>query len=168
MPEMINRLSEKRIISFMKWLANHGAEMLPITNEYEVIRFRCSQGVGVIYRNSKGKFSVSGPLVIEALTAFFSSGKWAGKGKPTKGFCGNKRKQQLLKRDGDECFYCGRPFELDKDITVEHLVSLSQRGPNRIENLVLAHKSCNQKADNLPVIEKVRLREKMRAEVNKK
>ncbi|MEW5251805.1 HNH endonuclease [Microbulbifer sp. 2201CG32-9] len=160
---MINRLSEKRIISFMKWLGNQGAEMLPITNEYEVIRFRCSKGVGVVYRNSKGRLSVSSPLVTEALNAYFSNGKWAGKGKPTKRFYGNKRKLQLLKRDGDECFYCGKP--LDTDATVEHLVALSQRGPNRLENLVLAHKSCNQKADNLPVIEKVRLREAMRAEV---
>ncbi|MEX2964579.1 HNH endonuclease [Microbulbifer sp. TYP-18] len=163
---MSNKLSERRINKFTKWLAAQGAEMLPTTNEYEVLRFRCSLGVGVIYRTKQGKHSVSGPLVTEALNAYSKGRKWAGKGKSTKRTYCSRRKQQLLNRDGNECFYCGQP--LGSDVTEEHLVALNQGGPNRLENLVLAHKPCNLKAGNLPVMEKVRLREAMRAEPTKR
>ncbi|MEW5248889.1 HNH endonuclease [Microbulbifer sp. 2201CG32-9] len=161
---MSKKLSDRRIIRFIKWLTDQGAEMLPTTNELEVIRFRCAQGVGVLYRNTKNKnIYNSGPIVTEALNAYLNGSKWAGKGKPTKRTYCSRRKQQLLNRDGDECFYCGQP--LGSDVTEEHLVALNQGGPNRLENLVLAHKPCNLKAGNLPVMEKVRLREAMRAEV---
>ncbi|MDP5211188.1 HNH endonuclease [Microbulbifer sp. 2205BS26-8] len=163
---MKRRLSEKRIIKFIKWLTSQGAEMLPTSDKREAVRFRCSQGIGVIHRNSKGLYSVSGPVATEAVIAYFSGEKWARKAKPTVRSYVNKRKKELLKRDGNECFYCGR--SLGEDVTEEHLVALNQGGPDRLENLVLAHRACNNDAGNLPVIEKVRLREKMRAEVNKK
>lgn len=155
-------LTAARVQNFSKWLSHEGAEILPLTNEYEVLRFRCRLGTGVIYQNSRGSHSVSGPLVNDALEAFSAGRKWAGKAKPKKRFGGSKRKRQLLDRDGDECFYCGG--SLESDVTEEHLVAVNQGGPDRLENLVLAHFECNQEAGNLPVIEKVRLRERMRAE----
>ncbi|MFD1216381.1 HNH endonuclease [Microbulbifer celer] len=157
---MINKLSEKRVIAFMKWLSAQGAEMLPTTNEYEVLRFKCQLGTGVIYKNSRGKHSVSGPLVTEALTAYFAGESWRGKAQPTKRGKIGRRKERLLKRDGDECFFCGE--KLGEDMTVEHLMPVNQKGPDRIENMVLAHQKCNSLAGSMPLIEKVKLREKMR------
>ncbi|MDP5211148.1 HNH endonuclease [Microbulbifer sp. 2205BS26-8] len=160
---MVKCLSEKRIIKFIKWLSNQGAEILPSTNEHEALRFRCFKGVGVIHRNGKGNFSVAGPVATEALNAHLSCEKWEELTKPTQRTYGSKRKKRLFRRDGDECFYCG--LALGDDITEEHLVALSQGGPDRLENLVLAHESCNREAGSLPVITKVRLREKMRMKV---
>lgn len=152
-------LTQKEIPKFKSWLVSQGAEILPQTNEFEVIRFRCRIGTGVVYRNSKGKHSVSGPLVSDAYDAYKSCSKWVGKGKPTKRLQGSKKKRELLDRDGDQCFYCG--FPLGSDITLEHLVAVNQGGPDRIENMVLAHERCNQEAGNLSVMDKVRLRERM-------
>lgn len=146
---------------FSKWLVEQGAEILPITNEYEALRFRCAQGVGVVYRNRKGAFSVSGPLVSFAYDCMKGCKAWSGKGRPVKRRQGSAKKQQLLDRDGWLCFYCGEPLE--EDATIEHLVAVNQGGPDRLENMVLAHFACNQGAGSLPVIEKVRIRERMLA-----
>lgn len=134
--------------------------MLPPTNPYERIRFRSRQGVGVVYEGRRG-FSVSSHLVSEAYDCFVNNKKWRGKGKPTKRIGGSRRKRQLIDRDGNECFYCGNEFE-PEDLTQEHLVAVVQNGPDRLENLVLACEPCNQEADKMPVIDKVKLRESKR------
>ena len=60
----------------------------------------------------------------------------------------------LRKRDGDRCCWCGlvmmftrdevlkgRPRNID--VSIEHVVPLSEGGDSRIENLSLAHRGCN-------------------------
>lgn len=72
--------------------------------------------------------------------------------------------QLLLRRDGIECFYCGLLETHDDGFSIEHLLSKSHGGTNAIENLVLAHRTCNTTAGNRSVAEKVRLRDEMRAQ----
>jgi 5-methylcytosine-specific restriction endonuclease McrA len=68
-------------------------------------------------------------------------------------------RKMLLKRDGDLCFFCGKP--LKEDITIEHLLSMSKGGSNSIENLVLAHSLCNELASCLSCAEKMKLAVKL-------
>lgn len=71
----------------------------------------------------------------------------------------------LCKRDGDCCWYCGKPFEErgKRSISIEHLIPKA----SGIEkwapwNLVVAHRKCNGRAANRPVREKFALRDRLR------
>lgn len=60
---------------------------------------------------------------------------------------GEKLIRKLVKRYGEQCFYCGRVSKL----TVDHFVPRSKGGSDRMENLRPACVSCNQrKADLMP------------------
>lgn len=147
----------KRRAAFEAFLTERGAQILQPTNEWEVLRFKTSQGVSIIYRNAKDGLTFTG----EAAQA------WNGlaKGNNWRGVEAVKRPQKvsafvraLLKRDGDGCFYCSLATT-EEDRTVEHLVARSHGGPNHLSNLVLAHRRCNEGAGHLSVMEKIRLRE---------
>lgn len=75
----------------------------------------------------------------------------------------SSRLRSLRARDGSNCFYCGDALE-NEDVTLEHLLSEKDGGTSRLANLALAHKKCNELAADLPVVEKVLLRERLRAE----
>lgn len=158
--DQLRRAPASKVDAFRRWLQSQGVEMLPPTNSYEVVRFRCKAGTGVVYRRTNGEHTVNHGLVIEAFDAYLHQKTWAGKGKGAKRKKGSKYKRALLDRDGDACFFCGTTMPGD-DMTIEHLLSLCHGGPNRLENMVLAHELCNQRADNLPVIEKILMRERL-------
>ena len=144
---------------FKDWLREHGCEIQEPSNEYELVRFRSTIGVGVIYIGQKG-LSCNVPFVTDALTLFLTGSQWeAGKVTPKKRCPSPKRKKELLLRDGDRCFYCGRLLE--SDITEEHLVSVSQGGYNHLDNIVLAHFKCNSLAGHMSLIEKIQLRDEL-------
>lgn len=65
----------------------------------------------------------------------------------------------IRRRDGDDCFYCLERLSRE-EMTLEHLLSKSLKGSDSTKNLVIAHKDCNDKAGNLSIAEKVRLRER--------
>lgn len=150
---MLNAEQKKR---FKSWLIQQGGEVLPITNEYESIRFKGRQS-GVLYNSGK----VSNEYAREAISSFLRGKKW--KGAPIKMKRKSYRRQKgfLIDRDGDKCFFCGKL--LSDDITVEHLISLSSGGKNELSNMVLAHEACNQKAGNKPIFEKVKIAIKLRS-----
>lgn len=50
----------------------------------------------------------------------------------------------LVRRDGAVCGICRDPISNFKDITLDHIVPRSKGGVDSIENLQLAHQSCNQ------------------------
>lgn len=68
-------------------------------------------------------------------------------------------REQLFKRDGDKCFYCGRELWIKPtphhnkrgevmwmqkpNATIEHLVDRRLGGTFALSNLVLAHEYCN-------------------------
>lgn len=153
---MLERRNVKR---FESWLASQGAEMIPVTSEHELIRFRCKKGIGVVYTGKRG-ISVSGALVTEAVKAWAHALAWDGKPDATNRKKKSGRKDSIIKRDGHLCFYCQKEFQPD-ELTIEHIVALSCKGPDRLENCVLACEPCNLLAGNKSAIDKVRLRERL-------
>ncbi len=144
---------------FKGWLRAHGCEIQELSNEYELIRFRSAIGVGVIYTGQKG-LSCNVPFVADAILLYLGGHQWeAGKIKPKKRSSSPKRKKELLLRDGDNCFYCGKP--LKSDITEEHLVPVSQQGYNRLDNIVLAHAECNSRAGHMSLVDKIHFRDEV-------
>lgn len=139
------------IEKFKKWLTDRGAEILPETNEYELLRFK-GREVGVIYTSGK----VNNDYTKHAISCFKQNRKWSGK--PINVGRKNtyrKEKEALIKRDGRDCFYCDTPME--DDITLEHLIALSSGGKNTLANMVLCHEACNIEVNNKPVNEKVKI-----------
>lgn len=153
----------KKLKAFTDWLVANGAELLAPTNEYEMLRYRDSNGVQVIYSNSTRTNckTSNGYGALNAYLAFRDNKPW--RAVPRQKSAIEKQPmvvRSLLARDGADCFYCGKP--LGDNITVEHLVSRTHRGPNHISNYALAHAECNLAAGHMSVVEKVRFRETLR------
>lgn len=56
-------------------------------------------------------------------------------------------RQNIFKRDGGKCQYCGST----KDLTLDHVIPRSKGGRSTWDNLVTACKNCNsRKGDNTP------------------
>ena len=128
-----------------------------------MIRVQCDKGVEILYRKQSGLLTWSDELV-KAYIAYKSGGKvkWrASKKRKVNRKRGPVVVQTLMKRDGEECWFCGKPMDVDS-ATIEHLLNISNGGNNHINNLVLAHEKCNQQARNYGIAEKVRLRERLR------
>lgn len=143
---------------FLSYIEAAGAELLDVKNEWEVARFKTKNGTSVVYKTKKGNYSFNGRDAEEAYKAFNKKAEWVPSvinRTPAK-----TNREKLIQRDGLICFYCMKPFENDKEITVEHLLSISHGGSNHINNLTLACKTCNVMAGNLPLVEKIKIREK--------
>ena len=146
---------------FSEFLTVAGADLLPPTNEYELARFKTVNGVCVAYRNKKGAVSFSNDHARAAWEAFVADKKWLASAMHKRAPRQNVE-AKLRKRDGDGCFFCDLPFTEEAPPTLEHLLSIAHGGNNHLSNLVLAHGECNLKADSMPVIEKVKLRDVLR------
>ncbi len=134
-----------------------GAEVLPITNPFELARFKTVNGVCVIYKNNKGSLSYSNDHARVAARHFLDGKPWSA----------DKRhhrvqrqtvEAKLVERDGNACFYCATEFCDDTPPTLEHILSVAHGGTNHIANLCLACEPCNTAAGNLPIVEKLKLR----------
>lgn len=147
---------------FEKALCAAGAEILSPTNPYEVMRFKTSHGVGVVYRNKRGGETWNE----QAIAARDHIKNGLGSLSPVK-TVGRKALgglvEKILKRDGGDCFFCARP--LGNDITKEHLVPIAHGGPNHISNIFLAHSQCNMDAGHMSAPEKIEKRVKSRIEL---
>ncbi|AJA07420.1 hypothetical protein SKP52_02425 [Sphingopyxis fribergensis] len=145
---------------FRAALVAAGGEMLAPTNPYEIVRFRTSHGVGIIYRNKRGRETWNA----EALQAKAHIADRKGSLAPV-AVVGRRRDaatvNALLIRDGASCFFCRAP--LGDDITVEHLVAIAHGGPNHVSNLFLAHGECNRRAGHLSAPEKIAMRDQWEA-----
>lgn len=153
----VNQL-RKKLPAFREFLASRGAEVLEPTNEWEVARFRAGGCIAIVYTNARGQITAVG-AARDALNAFTSGGNWRADF-PTKRDP-KKRSvdvRSLLARDGDLCFLCRQP--LGEDITVEHLVPITSRGPDILANKALAHQACNLRMGHLSLMEKIALRER--------
>lgn len=148
---MVAKRKAKGLDAFRVRLKEAGAEILGATNPYELLRFRSSKGVGVIYTGRRGEtWNAEARAALEHLDG--NLGSLA----PVE--VQGRRKDKatvaaLLDRDGSNCFFCGKP--LGQDITVEHLVAVSHGGPNHISNLFLAHFVCNASAGHMSAPEKI-------------
>ena len=145
---------------FLAWLTAQGADVQASTNAYEFARFHAKDGLHIIYRDKRGTFNCisqdSGNFAAECLAAFQrGSNIGMGNASPRRPIR-HKKKAALLERDGNACFFCLGPMEDEEEITIEHLVAKVRGGPDHTDNLALAHKACNQEANNLPLMEKIR------------
>lgn len=156
-------------------LKERGVEILAPTNSYEVIRFRAKTGVGVVYRNLRGRYTAN-DQALETFRAIVENegGSLAPVQVTKRRVQGERRAGELaaiLERDGTECFFCGKELpplnaSLDPELapTIEHLVARAHGGPEHISNKFAAHKCCNEAAGHLSAPEKIALRDRLRAE----
>ena len=160
---------DDRFARFVAWLQVRGAKTLPPTNPYEAIRFRSNHhnGVSIIYLSKAGKMTFEG-VAEEAWRAFLgkdNKAEWnSDRFVPKIRSKTTRVLSALIRRDGPECWYCGRALN-GKTATVEHICARSVGGPNHVANFCLACDPCNKEAENLPVVKKVELRERKRAKL---
>lgn len=55
----------------------------------------------------------------------------------------SKATKSFLIRKSDLCALCGKPILTMKDATIDHIIPLSKGGVHGIQNMQLAHYSCN-------------------------
>ena len=174
---------QKHKAAFEAWLqGNLGAEILSPTNPYEVLRYRRltkstptthEKTVTVLYRKQSGVLTWQ-PLVetdfrrwMRELAILAAEEK--GGVTPTKGKIGNQTFNDVLERDGLNCWLCDVPADLDAApdephaLTMEHILSKVHGGPNNAANLVPCHALCNRFLDSRAVSKKVELRDEVRA-----
>ena len=146
---------------FEDWLVSNGAILLPRTNEWEVVRVRTNAGVLVAYRNKFG--NQTWPKELSRLKRAFLAKQTIASISPNHKRRTKQRFQiaAISKRDGQACWFCGKPLPNVDDITIEHLVAKAFGGPDHISNLVLACDDCNQAVGTLSVSEKVAIRERL-------
>lgn len=145
---------------FAKWLAANGAEVLAGTNPYEILRFRSTDGIGIVYENKAGRQTFN--VIAKRLFALYKSGG-------SKRLASKKRRgpigqniRSVAIRDGWNCFFCGCELD-DATATIEHICSVTHGGPSHIANYALSCEPCNLEAGHLAVVEKIKLREQKRA-----
>ena len=169
------RRNQFNVSGFAAWLAANGAEVSAPTNPYELIRYRAFwQGstkavVHVVYTKDSGLLTYTGGSK-EHYVVYQMGGdlhtntapKVKTKKKKTRptSYIKNHIRGKLTERDGDDCWYCGTA--LGDDRTLEHLLPQSKGGSDVPENLVLAHRACNQEAADMSIAAKVELRAQMR------
>lgn len=153
---MTNKKSKRPALE--EFLEQGGAELLAITNPWELVRFKTQRGTHVVYINKQNNKAYSDEHAKEAYRAWHDGKPWIAKEKV------NRRSQRYLieaikKRDGYACFFCCDPFTDNNHPTIEHLLAISSGGSNGIANLALAHESCNMAAGSLSIMEKIKIRE---------
>lgn len=158
--------------AFKMWLAGCGGEVLGTLSKWEVIRVRTTEGILVAHRNKRGRQVWPAGLVL--LAQQYERGEFpalatARRNRPSSRL--RQRYAPLVLRDGPGCFYCdttvpapGEPCEYGLEPTIEHLVPVMFGGPNHLANCFLAHEKCNRRAGALSAVEKIKLREAMRAQ----
>lgn len=148
-------IGEININKFSKWIVQNGGEVLPLTSEYEVIRFR-GLHVGVLYNTGK----YSGQFAFKTLQEFKESRAWTGRpsktGRKSAKSFKEKRVRDILIRDGDNCFLCNKKLP-NSDTTIEHLTPLTSGGSNKLSNTVLVHSKCNEILGHSTLVEKIKL-----------
>lgn len=144
---------------FASWLRSQGAEVLAPTSEWELLRFRCGHGTGIVYTDAKGNLTWT-DAAKQARAAWKTGDALPGAPKKVRRQPRDRvTVKALLHRDGKRCFYCPAKLTLD-DATVEHLIPLTCGGTNHIANKALACAPCNIEAGHLSVMEKIKLRER--------
>lgn len=136
---------------FKTWLTGRGAILEGPTNEWELIRFRTSNGVSVIYTNKKGDLTFTGESQ-KAYDNYRQNKTWSPENRKRKNL--RAKKATLAARDGKRCFADLRKLSFD-DLTIEHLLSVSHGGTDSLNNLCLLCEECNRAVGNLPLTQKI-------------
>lgn len=166
------RLLKHHRDEFADWLTSCGAEVLEPVEPGEIFRV-VVKGKSLIAKQIGSVQSWPAPL--QKLYSLHRGRKiypaLAEAGKTRRMTSTRKaRVMRLGNRDGWECWFCGVGLQaLDQPInprltqaSIEEICPRQIGGPTHISNQVLACLSCNQIADNLPVVEKVAMRDRLR------
>lgn len=144
------------IDKFIYYLELEGVEVLPNTDRNTIVTFTVNNVVHKILERPDRTIYFDSKESAQIFTAFKNNKHL--KKKNAKRDRTVKLRQQLLKRDGNKCFYTGKEMK-PEDITLEHLVPLSKGGKNNLHNLVLCCKEENIKMGNKMLVEKILYRE---------
>ena len=177
------RRNQFKVAAFLAYLAENGCEIGKPTNEWEVVRYRAYRPdssrpvTHIVYAKQTGLLNwmpgtqghyhsflagVALPHNGPAPVSQFDGAQQPAPKlavKPTKA---EQRRAKLLERDGPDCWFCG--VVMGDDCTIEHLVPKSKDGPNSLANFALAHAKCNNDAADLPLVDKIAMRERLRRE----
>lgn len=159
--------------AFKDWLAERGALILPTAHSREIMRVRTHHGLLVVRRTKRGKQRWPPDLFLIGMQ--FLRGERPALApdlhRKSRRIRAGELYAELVERDGDGCFYCGRrvpePGEECPDgfgPSLEHLVATAHGGPNHPSNYALAHERCNNIAGDLPAVGKIKLREGMQGD----
>ncbi len=176
------RADQFDVSGFVAWLARNGAEIGIPTNMYEVVRYRAyvdgssKPSAHIVYRKENGLLTWRGETQAHYTQFLTGAALWPSAPHdpnrpflvtyPTKAAQDRLSKNgitrsALRQRDGDHCWFCGDP--MGEDCTIEHLVPKSDRGPNSLANYALAHQKCNAAAANMPLVDKIEMRARLRS-----
>lgn len=172
---------------FLAYLSKHGCEIGKPSNPYEVVRYRAYWSSSkkpvthIVYAKENGlltwmqgsqahylAFLAGGPLTgnkppYKASVETHTHEPEIFHGKPAVTSRKQTARQKIIARDGPDCWFCG--VEMGDDCTIEHLIPKAKGGLNAIANYVAAHAKCNAAAADMPLVEKIALRAKLRGEM---
>lgn len=147
-------MTEVNFEKFKTWLGKRGAVVVAPTNEWEMVRFRTTNGVSVIYTNKRGYLTFTGESE-KAYEAYKNNKPWKAVNRKRQVL--KQKKARLASRDGGKrCFCCLTPRGFD-ELTIEHLLSFSHGGTDNDNNLCLLDDECQKLLGNLPVVKKIEL-----------
>lgn len=152
-----------KVGKFKKYLQNCGGQILTNTSQWEILRVQTDTGVLILYKNKAGVLNWP-PRLRSAWIAYKSGGKleWkAANHKKTKRVRTPVLVKTVWERDGKKCWYCGCPLTWSTT-TLEHILNICHGGSNHLANLTVACGTCNQKARNMCITDKVKLRERLK------
>lgn len=67
----------------------------------------------------------------------------------------------ILETQGYKCGICGDPIDVNKDFSIDHIIPISRKGKNIVENIQITHYRCNITKNILLMDELLELAEKM-------
>lgn len=174
------RRKDFNVQGFLAFVAANGGEVGVPTNPYEVVRYRAywrgtqTSAVHIVYAKDNGLLTWTGGsqghyrAFLDGARMDELPGAVEGpKAKPAeqrlpkkKGKSNAPTRATLRARDGDDCWFCGKP--MGDDCTLEHLIAKAKGGNNSLANYALAHRQCNADAADLPLVDKIAMRARLR------
>jgi len=147
-----------KVGDFSEWLTRQGYGVRGTTNPWEVIRYKADGRVHVVYKNKRDGVTWTGQSNAHYKASMRGVDVKVSSPVKTKTKAMRPRtrkviKARLLKRDGGRCWFCDET--MGDDVTIEHLVPISDGGSHSMANLVLAHKECNRDAGDAPIVDKL-------------
>lgn len=177
------RRKDFKVGEFLAFVAANGGEVGTPTNPYEVVRYRAywrgtqTSAIHIVYAKESGLLTWTGgsqghyrAFLDGAAMEELPGASEGPKAKPDEQRLPRKSKKSkaptratLLARDGDDCWFCGAP--MGDDCTIEHLIAKAKGGNNSLANYALAHRQCNADAADLPLVDKIAMRARLRKEM---
>lgn len=155
--------------AFSEWIVAQGGVIQPVTNEWEVLRYKLPpKRVGVLYRNKRDQQTPT-EIFGEDYKKFLSDTGLAPSEKIDRARWAEKKKLKsiIAQRDPESCIYCSQFFTEDAPETLEHFHAINRTGNNHEDNLGRACKPCNEVVGSLPVAHKILLRDRIQASVQR-